>query len=183
MNIQFDKTKQVNLDLACGDNKKEGFLGIDKWKTESTDYVFDLLDKNTPWPIDDCSVDSINCSHFIEHIDGMDRPRFMEECYRILKLGAKMTVITPYWSSMRYQQDFSHKFPAICESSFLYFNTKWREDNKLTHGVYDIKCNFEYTYGYILDQEVSIRNQEYQYAAIKHYNNAVSDLIVTLTKI
>lgn len=181
-NIKFDTTQPINLDLACGDSKKEGFYGIDKWKTASTDYVFDLLDKDNQWPVDDGVVDSIHCSHFLEHIDGMDRPRFMEECFRILKVGGQMTVLTPYWSSMRYHQDFSHKFPAINESSFLYFNKKWREDNRLTHGVYDIKCDFDYTYGYIMDQEVSTRNQEYQFAAIKHYNNAVSDLIVTLTK-
>jgi hypothetical protein len=177
-NIEFPKDKEVNLDLGCGDNKREGFYGIDIAKTAACDYQFDLT--KTPWPIDDEVVDSIHCSHFFEHLDGAERIAFMHECYRILKDGKQMVIIVPHWSSMRSIQDPTHKWPPVAESSFLYFNKKWMDDNKLQH--YGITCDFDFGYGYSVDPDVQVRNQEFQAFAVKHYNNAVMDLFVTLTK-
>lgn len=180
-NIQFPEGQPIRLDLACGGNKTQGFFGIDKYKTDVSDYEFDLL--SGTWPIDSGVVDEIICSHFFEHIPGLQRPAFMEECYRIMKTGSKLQIITPHWSSARSVQDFSHAWPPVAESSFLYFNKNWREANKLTHGLYDIKADFNFTYGYSIDQDVSSRNQEYQSFAAKHYNNALMDVYVTLIKI
>lgn len=179
--IEFDKTQPINIDLACGDNKTQGYFGVDKYKTESTDYEFDLL--KYPWPIEDGIVDNLSCSHFFEHIPGLDRPKFMDECYRVLKPGGKLSVITPFWSSPRSVQDYTHAWPPVCEASFLYFNKAWRVGNKLTHGLYEMKCNFDFSYGYGLDQDVAARNSEYQSHAVKHYNNAATDIFVTLVKV
>ena len=172
--------EHLKLDLACGDRKADGHIGIDKFKTESTDYTFDLFE--FPWPIADGSVASIHCSHFFEHIPAYTRPKFMEECYRILEDKGQMVIMTPHYNNLRAVQDFTHEWPPICESSFLYFNKGWREQNKLTHGHYDIKCDFDFGYGFVLDPDVAVRNQEYQQVAIKHYSNAALDLHVTLTK-
>ena len=43
--------------------------------------------------------------------------------------------------------------------------------------------NFDFTYGYALDGDLTVRNQEWQQFALKHYIQAVNDLHVTLTKI
>ncbi len=178
--IKFPEGSPVHLDLACGDNKRPGFLGVDKWKTDSTDYVFDLLGDEA-WPIEDSSVDMLHSSHFVEHIPGLARPKFFEECWRILKPGAQFQVIVPYWNSHRAVQDFTHAWPPVCEASFLYFNKTWRQNNKLEHGLYDVKADFDFTYGYSLDPEIHVRNQEYQQLAVKYYTNSVMDLFVTLT--
>lgn len=169
---------EVHLDLGCGDNKKQGCFGIDIVKTNAADYVMDLT--SFPWPIADASVDSIHCSHFFEHLTGAQRIKFMEECYRILKDSKQLVIIVPHWSSMRSIQDPTHQWPPVAESSFLYFNKNWRDDNKLAH--YGINCDFDFGYGYSVDPEVSVRNQEYQQFAVKYYNNAIMDLFVTLTK-
>lgn len=174
------KDGELKLDLGCGDNKVAGFLGVDGWKTDSTDYVFDLL--QFPWPIEDGIVDALHCSHFFEHIPSKLRPRFMDECYRVLKPLSQLTIITPYWSSMRSIQDYTHEWPPVCEQSFLYFNKDWRTQNKLTHGLYEMKCDFDFTYGYSLDNDLLVRNQEWQQFALKHYIQSANDLIVTLTK-
>ena len=166
--------------MACGNRKQDGHIGIDLSKNTKADYVFDLL--QYPWPIDDGVVDSIYCSHFFEHIPGLQRPAFMDECHRLLKIGSQLTIIVPHWSSMRAVQDFTHAHPIVCETSFLYFNKKWREDNELTYGAYDMKCDFDFGYGFQMDPDVAVRNNEFQLFAIKHYNNAVLDLVVTLTK-
>lgn len=170
----------LKLDLGCGNNKREGFLGVDMTKTPATDFVHDLF--KFPWPFADGCAEELHCSHFFEHVPAMLRPKFMEECYRILKPGGKFTVITPYYSSMRSVQDFSHQWPPICEASFLYFNKGWREQNRLTHGVYAMKCDFDFGYGYMLDPMLQSRNYDFQQAAIKNDLNAVLDLHVTLTR-
>lgn len=166
------------LDLACGDNKREGFFGIDKYKTGSTDATCDLL--KFPWPIEADSVEEVHCSHFFEHIPALLRPKFMEELYRVLKVGAKAALIVPMGD--RCFQDYTHQWPPVVPGSFLYFNKDWREANKLTHGEYALNCDFDYTYGHALMPDIAVRNAEYQAFAVTHYANAASDLHVTLTR-
>lgn len=166
------------IDLACGDNKREGFFGIDKFKTDSTDAEVDLL--SFPWPIESDSVEEVNCSHFLEHVPKELRPKFMEELYRVMKKHGKATFTTPMHD--RCYQDFTHEWPPVVAGSYLYFNKQWREQNKLMHGAYDIKCDFDFAYGFGLPPEIASRNMEYQQFAIQHYNNSTTDLIVTLTK-
>ncbi|MDN5275542.1 MAG: Methyltransferase type 11 [Candidatus Saccharibacteria bacterium] len=189
------KEKVLKLSLACGDNKPEGFKGVDIVKTDSTDYVQDLM--QFPWTqFKDNSVDEIECSHFVEHIphgDGYHDPflQFFDEVYRILKpaefdpsnpnIPTKgfMSIVTPYYSSMRAWQDPTHQ-RAISEASYLYLNRQWRVDNKLDH--YDISCNFDFSYGYALDPVWQSRSTDAQQFAIRHYINVVNDLQVTIIK-
>jgi SAM-dependent methyltransferase len=166
----------LKLDLACGQRKQAGFVGVDNIQTESTDIIHDL---NTyPYPFDDNSVDEIYCSHYVEHVD--DLVKFMDELWRILKPEAKIMIIAPYYANMRAWQDPTHK-RAISEASFLYFNRKWREDT-LTDHYLQIKCDFDFTYGYVVSPEWGNRSQEARDFAIKHYINVVNDLQVVLTK-
>lgn len=168
----------LRYDLGCGNNKREGFIGVDKYPTDSTDEVWDLL--QFPWPIADESVDEAHCAHFFEHIPAALRPGFMAELYRVLKPGAQAQIIVPMGDRMF--QDFTHQWPPVVPGSFLYFNKKWREDNKLTHGEYAIQADFDYTYGYGLHPTVAARNADYQQYAIQFYQNAATDLYVSLTK-
>ena len=168
----------TKLDLGCGDNKREGFFGIDKYKTNSTDAELDLL--SFPWPIADESITEIHCSHFFEHIPKNLRPKFMDEVYRILKKGGTALFICPMGNRM--YQDYTHEWPPVLPESFLYFDKDWRTANKLLHGEYDIKSDFSFTYGYSLDQMVASRNLEFQQFALKFFQNAATDLYVTLVK-
>lgn len=166
------------LDLGCGDNKREGFFGIDKFKTASTDAELDLL--QFPWPIESESVSEIHCSQFLEHVPAPLRKPFIEEVHRVLKVGGTAQIITPMGDRML--QDPTHQWPPIVPGSYLYFNQDWLTQNKLMHGEYVTTADFDYTYGYGLDQMVAARNAEFQQFAIKHYNNSAADLYVTLTK-
>ncbi len=174
-----EKPKELlKLDLGCGDNKREGFKGVDFIKTASTDYVCDLL--AMPWPFEDNSVEEIHCSHFFEHVPGLERGRFIDEVYRILKPGGKATFITPYYNSIRAVQDFTHEWPPVSPNSYLYFNKGWREQNKLTHGHYDLKCDFDFTYGYSIAAGWQTKNEEARNFALNYYVNVADDLHVTL---
>lgn len=168
----------VKLDLGCGANKKEGFLGVDISADCGADIVHDL--RVYPWPFEDGSVEEIHCSHFLEHLTGTERIPFMDEVWRVLAPEAKATFITPDADSHRAIQDPTHMWPPVCPESYLYFNKEWRDVNKLSH--YNIKANFDFGYGYSLDPDVAVRNAEFQQFALKHYRNHSADLIVTLTK-
>ncbi|MEO5628098.1 MAG: hypothetical protein ABIQ89_04410 [Candidatus Saccharimonadales bacterium] len=185
----------LKLSLACGDNKPEGFKGVDIAKTKSADYVQDLL--KFPWKqFKDNSVDEIECSHFVEHIphgNGYNDPffEFFDEIYRILKpaefdpvnpnipIRGFASITCPYYSSMRAWQDPTHQ-RAISEASFLYLNKQWRVDNKLDH--YPVTCDFDFSYGYSVNQNWQQRSDEARGFAMTHYINAVDDIQVQLVK-
>lgn len=173
------KKPGLKLDLGAGDNCKEGFLGVDFVKTNSTKYVHDLF--TFPWPFKDSSVEEAHLSHFFEHVPQKLRAKFMDELYRVLQPGAKVTVITPYFNSVRATQDFTHEWPPISPNSFLYFNKKWREDNKLTHGHYEMKADFDFQYGYSVNPTWAGRSDEARAFAVTHYLEVISDLHTTLT--
>lgn len=167
----------VKIDLACGDNKREGFKGVDKFKTAAADIVFDLQ-SGKPWPFKDNSVDEVHCSHFIEHC--VDLCFFWSELHRILKVGGTATIVAPYGKSNRAWQDPTH-CRAIVEESFLYLDKNFRTVNKLEH--YLANVDFEYTVIYAgVDPAWANRNEEARSFAIKHYWNVVQDIHANLKK-
>ena len=169
------KSAPKKLDLACGNSKQPGFFGVDRIKTDAVDLVRNL--EQYPWPWADSSIEEIWCSHYIEHTE--DLVKFMEECHRILVPGGKITVVAPYYSSMRAWQDPTHK-RAVSEATFLYFNQNWLKENRIDH--YGISADFDFTYGYAFFPAWQNRSEEARQFALTHYINVVSDIQVVLTK-
>ena len=196
----------LKIDLACGDNKKEGFVGIDIVKTSSADYVMDLT--QYPWNIESNSVEEINCSHYIEHIphDTVNLKKLIKDCntfeefklkiedhdqkdgfikffneiYRILKPDGKVTIVAPYYTSIRAFGDPTHT-RYIGDWSFLYLNKEWRNVNKLGH--YGIETNFDAKCSYYISNEMTLKSEEVRTNAFQHYWNAIDDIIVELKKL
>jgi hypothetical protein len=184
----------IRLDIASGQNCREGFTGIDLFP--GSDIVHNL--NHYPWPIADASVSEAHCSHYVEHIptaywhpgnkyssvqetaEGQDALcKFFDELYRILAPGAQTYIIAPYYSSQRCWQDPTHR-RAICDATFFYVSKEWRTANKLDH--YGMSCDFHATWGYGFEPELLTRNDEYRQHAVRHDINAVQDIHVTLTK-
>src|SRR3990167_135976 len=172
------------LDLACGNNKQEGFIGVDVIKEGTqADVEQNLL--IFPWPFETESIDETFCSHFLEHIphgDGFNDPffDFFNEVWRILKPGGKAVFITPYYTSMRAFQDPTHQ-RMITEATYAYLNEDWRKDNKLEY--YPIKTDFkvigcEYVY-HEDSQDIDLQDQQF---ALKHFLNVGADMKVILQK-
>lgn len=173
------ETKPIKYNLGCGNIPLEGFIGVDIAKTPSVDIVYDLT--KFPWKFAKTnSAEEVYASHFVEHLDGPERIKFMEEIYRILKPGGRAMFITPYYNSIRASQDPTHKWPPVSEASYYYFNKQWRDSNNLSH--YGIKCDFDFSYGYIQDNVWGSKSQEAKDFANKHYTNVILDLQVVLTK-
>jgi len=177
-NPEEDKPVEPNalrIDLACGDSKREGFLGVDKYKTSSTDIVADLSER---WPFEDNSVDEAHSSHYIEHV--VDLCHFWSELHRVMKVGGRATIIAPYGKNNRAWQDPTH-CRAIVEESFYYLDKNFRKVNRLEHYLADV--DFEFTVAYIgIDPMWTNRNEQARAFAIRHYWNVVADLQAVLTK-
>jgi SAM-dependent methyltransferase len=187
--------KIIKLDIGCGKNKKEGFLGIDQYQMEGVDIVLNVVGKNKqgkfiPWTFDDNSIDEIFTSHFVEHLDcdihNPERVHFFNEAFRILKPGSKMTVITPHWASNRAYGDFTHANKPVSEMFYYYLKKEWRDtqaphtDKKWNPKGYS--CNFDATWGYSYPPELNARSQEYVQFALNNYKEAILDLHATLVK-
>jgi ubiquinone/menaquinone biosynthesis C-methylase UbiE len=179
-----EKTEPLKLDIGCGPNKKAGFQGVDKIIFPGVDRVFDAA--MDPWPIESDSVDEVHCSHFLEHLDQVERCVFMNELYRVLKKDAKATIIVPHWASNRAYGDPTHKWPAISEMFFWYLDKNWRAANAphtdKKHWPQGYDCDFLFTVGYGMHPALLTRNQEYQQYAMQWLKEAVQDTHATLIK-
>ncbi len=56
----------IMLDIGCGGNKQDGFVGMDVRDLSGVDIVWDVL--KFPWPLDNSSVTQAMSSHLVEHI-------------------------------------------------------------------------------------------------------------------
>lgn len=173
----------TRLDLGSGNNKRQGFLGVDSIKFPNVDLVHDL---RQPWPWADNSIEEAHSSHFLEHLERLERVHFFNELYRVLKPDAKATIITPHWSSCRAYGDPTHKWPPMGEFAWFYLTAAWREANaphtdaRWAPGMFN--CNFSVTWGYSLEPGTALRNQEYQQYAMQYLLEARQDMIATLVK-
>ena len=167
----------MKLDLGCGPNKREGYIGVDCIAFPGVDVVTDLT---KPWPWADNTVDEIVCSHMVEHLDAEERIHFVNEMSRVMKVGAKATIITPAPFSERALGDLSHKWPPVSSFWYFYLDANWRTAQAPHEQRYN--CNFETTWGYVMHPELSTRNQEFQQFAVTFYKEAAQDIVATLTK-
>lgn len=168
----------MKLDLGCGKNKREGFIGVDTIKFDGVDVVLDVGTDRWPW--EDGSVEEVHCSHMVEHLTALQRIHFANELYRVLKVGGKALVITPHWASTRAFGDLTHQWPPVSEFWYFYLNKGWRDVNA-PHNV-DYTCDFDFTHGHGLHPSLTVRNQEMQQYAISWYKDAATDLYATLVK-
>ena len=177
-----EQSQPIRLDIGCGKNKKPGFTGVDSIAFDGVDVVCDVRGK---WQWEDSSVDEVHCSHFLEHLEQVERVHFYNELYRVLKPGAKATIVVPHWASNRAYGDPSHKWPAVSEMSFYYLSKDWRAVNAphtdSANVDWGFLCDFDATWGYSLHGDLLVRSQEYQQHALQWWKESAQDLIATLT--
>lgn len=181
--VQTEETAPLKLDLGCGKNKKEGFLGVDQRQFPGVDVVTDLMQ---PWPWADGSVEEINLCHVLEHFTGPQRVHIFNEMYRVLVKGGKATIATPHWCSNRAYGDFTHAWPPVSEMLYFYLSKKWRDENAPDNDIQwnpdGYNCDFEASWGHTIHQEFVSKHQERQMYALQFYKEAAQDLIATLVK-
>jgi hypothetical protein len=111
----------IRLDVGCGDNKQDGFVGMDRQARDSVDVVHDW--NIFPWPFDDESVIVAVASHVIEHVNPADGHfvDWMNELWRVMTVGGEVALSLPHGSSQGYLQDPTHCNPCN-EATFAYFD-------------------------------------------------------------
>ncbi len=105
----------VRLDIGCGINTREGYLGIDKDENCNPDIICDF-GKNT-LPMFGSTVDTIYTSHFLEHLTQDLYVDTMNEFYRVLVPNGTVEIIVPYFRTKVAVQDPTHRM-QFCEDSF-----------------------------------------------------------------
>lgn len=174
----------IKIDIGCGPNKKEGFVGLDRIKFGNVDHVLEL--GKDRWPFEDGSVEEAHSSHFFEHLTATERVHAFNELHRVLRQGGKAQIIVPHWASNRAYGDPTHQWPPVSEMAFYYIAKEWRMANAphtdKSNWDQGFTCDFEATWGYSMSPGIMARNDEMRRFALENYKEAASDIIASLTK-
>ncbi|MFN4845050.1 MAG: methyltransferase domain-containing protein [Dolichospermum sp.] len=113
--VNISNLQPLRIDLGCGINKPNGFVGVDLYPGLGVDIVADLSQR---FPFEDNSVDEVRAHDIIEHLP--ERIHTMNEIWRICKPGAKVNIRVPSTDGRGAFQDPTHiSFWNI--NSFLYY--------------------------------------------------------------
>jgi SAM-dependent methyltransferase len=134
----IEANKSIRLDIACGSNKQPGFVGIDIQALPGVDIVQDI--EKFPWVLPDECASLAVASHIVEHIDphGFTFVNFMNEIWRVLKVGGQLAITTPYAGSPGYFQDPTHCNPCN-ETTWSYFDPEDKIFGSQLWGFYQAK--------------------------------------------
>jgi len=123
----------MKLNLGSGHNRITGYVNLDIRPEVKPDVVCDV-EKGLPY--DDNSIDEVRAHDFLEHIRLGQTIHVIEEIYRVLKPGGRLSISIPSTDGRGAFQDPTHRsFWNI--NSWLYFtDDRYRE-------LYGIKANFE----------------------------------------
>lgn len=88
--------------LNCGSFRAmfhHGWLNLDQHPLEEfarvNGFLYHRADLNQGIPAADNTVDLVYASHFLEHLSLIDGERFLQECWRTMKVGAVLRLILP----------------------------------------------------------------------------------------
>ena len=103
------------LDIGCGTNKKQGYIGIDRVKLPGVDVVCDIEEG---LPFKDNTVDGIRVIQVLEHV--RDLIFVLEEFWRVCKEFIRPTK-KKFWAYIweTLKDKFANRFPDIYENTWL----------------------------------------------------------------
>lgn len=84
------------LQIGCGDNELDGWLNTELCPRGSQIY----LDATRPFPFADRTFHFIYSEHMIEHITLRDAEAMAAECFRVLRPGGVIRIVTPNLASL-----------------------------------------------------------------------------------
>jgi len=92
VSVSPDAIGQIKLDIGCGQNKREGFIGLDI--QDFGQEIFWDVENGIPLPDNACVA--IWMRHALEHFDN---PLFViNECWRVLKKGGCLEILVPHYT-------------------------------------------------------------------------------------
>ena len=79
----------IKLDVGCGAEKREGYIGMDARALSGVDIVHNF--EKFPWPVADESVSLLNASHVLEHVSPAYTDPRLSGLIRLLKAKGAIT--------------------------------------------------------------------------------------------
>lgn len=98
----------MKLNLGCGNNKRIGFVNIDKYSACSPDLIMDC--EKFPWSFSDNEIEEIVFNHSLEHMGAQEDIflNIVKEIYRICKSKAIVQINVPHPRHDNFLGDPSH---------------------------------------------------------------------------
>jgi len=127
---EYDSVNTRRLDVGCGKNLRDGHIGIDKSSLSDAYFIIDVEKEHLPYG--DFTVDSIYCSHTLEHIE--DIIFVMNEFWRVLKWEGTIEIHVPHVDCELAWQDPTHK-RYFNEHSWKFFCGNYIVKHKLDYGI------------------------------------------------
>ena len=139
------------LEVGCGDNKREGYLGMDMVKLDGVDVVHDM--NISPWPFDDNTFNEIIFDDVLEHSKNF--LGILSEVYRVSAPNATIKISLPHYSSDNMYSDPTHTI-FFSSRSFNYFD----KSQNYKHSFYLGNVNFKVLKRYIAFREYFTHNNK-----------------------
>ncbi len=121
------------LNLGCGRDIKKGWINLDFTEEEGVDVVHDL--NVLPLPFEDGQFDYVVCQDILEHIDFIP---LINDIHRILKIGGKLKIRVPHFTSKLNYEDPTHlnqfsirTFDYFIENDIFSYGRKVNYYNKI----------------------------------------------------
>ncbi len=110
----------MKLDVGCGENKKQGFLGVDIIGGENVDFVMDVCKLD----FEDNSIEELFSRRCIQHVDNK---KALSEIFRILKPDGVFTIVVASWYGWLYYHLHLSKSYGNYETFHFYTDSKLKK--------------------------------------------------------
>lgn len=103
---QLEPGSDAVFELGCGPRRQlPHAIGVDARDLPAVDVVGDVFEVLREVP--DGSVREIHSSHFLEHVEPLER--FLREAVRILRPGGRLCAVVPHFSNPYFHSDPTHR--------------------------------------------------------------------------
>ena len=123
----LNDSENYKLQIGCGGNALDGWLN-----TNYHPRTYDILhlDVTTPFPFKANTFDYIFSEHMIEHITYGQGLIMLKECFRVMKPGAKIRIVTP---NLFFLIDLVKEKPSKLQKDYM----QWNTENFIPSAPYD----------------------------------------------
>ena len=112
----------MKINLGCGDKRVAGFLGVDRYRSAAAELLCDI---ERALPFRESSIDELHLDNLIEHV--LDVAALVRELVRVARDGARITIVTPHFSSLASWMDPTH-LHHLSYDSMRHFETEYLRD-------------------------------------------------------